>query len=322
MNVPGENQSMGLLSDESITFGQDPVTFVDKKIKKFGQIFGAKVMNENTVFVASQKGMQDLLLAEGAEYTFGTGYKTLMQGLYSDDTLLLADGGDWKNMRQELNQVFTRDLLSSSLERIQQHVERCVAGLGTEPVELYPFFRSLAEDISLMLFVDLQPEEMGTPAAENIRKQQTEHWHGLITVKSSLSSSYRKALKAREAIEEEIRKRLSAGREPGEPDATRPSMEAVTGRSIPMRVVEQVGDEAAVNQLTLLVSALVPKVITAAVWGRRPATFSTANSESVGSCVRGVCSILPESDAFTCPSSAVMSVWLLGRYERVAPRPL
>ena len=70
-----------------------------------------------------------------------------------------------------------------------------------EPVIPYEVFKKFATMLSLRLFLNLENQE-----AEELSKLATSHWHGIISVPLSvkvpflMSSSYRKAVQARDQI--------------------------------------------------------------------------------------------------------------------------
>ena len=80
-----------------------------------------------------------------------------------------------------------------------------------DPVIPYEIFKKFATMLSLRLFLNLENQE-----AEELSQLATSHWHGIISVPLSvkvpflMSSSYRKAVQAREQILDIISKRLES----------------------------------------------------------------------------------------------------------------
>ena len=60
MEVPGCS-GYSFLGDESIEFVRTPRDYVDKRRRNYGEVFLGRVLNKPTVFLASNKAVQDLL---------------------------------------------------------------------------------------------------------------------------------------------------------------------------------------------------------------------------------------------------------------------
>lgn len=59
--LPGST-GISLLSDKSLEFYRDPITFCERRIEKHGsRIFQARLLNKSTSFVCSVQGMKELL---------------------------------------------------------------------------------------------------------------------------------------------------------------------------------------------------------------------------------------------------------------------
>ena len=114
-------------------------------------------------------------------------------------------------MREILIPMMQMDTIRNYKTILEDLVSRYIINeLSTnEPVIPYEVFKKFATMLSLRLFLNLENQE-----AEELSKLATSHWHGIISVPLSvkvpflMSSSYRKAVQARDQILDIITKRL------------------------------------------------------------------------------------------------------------------
>mmetsp|Transcript_20746 Transcript_20746/g.45466 ORF Transcript_20746/g.45466 Transcript_20746/m.45466 type:complete len:433 (-) Transcript_20746:107-1405(-) len=250
MEVPGTSAStgklFGLFKDETISFGLDPLGFVKRKVEKFGPIFATRLLNKYTIVVGCQEAMEELVNQDNIN--FENGYSTLMESLYGDGNIVLADGDHWSCLRRAFGRIFSAEQMEEYIPRLLRPVDIWVKSLPQkQDVNLYPALRDLFTDLSVSLMLDLD-DEMEEDEAVAIKLAAREHWRGLVTLQSGLlSKTYRTAQKARDRLLRSIVARLRHTK-------LRPD-------GIPARMLAELGEGEAANQLLLLVSALVPKAL-------------------------------------------------------------
>lgn len=164
-------------------------------------------------FVISSNALVKELLNLKCDGDTYNGLKDFFFGLFGTN-IMFAEPDDSKEMRKVLVSLIQPQALSNYSHFLEDLVSSWITKdlKSSEPIVLYDKFKNFATMFTLKLFLgleDAQLEEVGAIA--------TKHWHGIISmplnVKLSflMSSSYNKALQAKEQLLQIIEKRLEDG---------------------------------------------------------------------------------------------------------------
>lgn len=248
MAVAPGSAGLPLVGDKSYDFYKDPIKFMEKHMTKTkSRVFLSRFLNKPTVFVCSNKVLHKILNEESEKLELG--YKQFMGEIYGDN-ILFTDGDSATVLRDTLSHLFTAESLESYHETIDRIVNKSFTDLNTgNPVCVYTFFKKLAIEICLSLFLGL---DFNHSDASVITELTTTHWHGIISVPVAVKipkmseSTYYKALQAKQ----QLLKIISQRREEKK-------------YSFPCKVesLPDVKDVFVNNHLLLLTSALVPKAL-------------------------------------------------------------
>eukprot|EP00794_Sanderia_malayensis_P005259 gene5259-5923_t len=254
-SVPG-SAGWTLTGDRSIEFAKKPLEFIEKHQRQHAsKIFLARALNKPTVFVASNKGVKEVLHEK--EHSFDMGYKDFgfIYQLYGD-LLLFYDGSDAMRVRSVIGKLFEVRNCHSYMDTISRLEDDFLSGLHkTSSVPLYETFKDMTTALSLKLFLDLDWKE-ARMEFETIKSISILHWHGLISVPVSLklrgwTSSFSKAMEAKGYLMRAIKRKLSLPRS----DSSNKSF---------MENAKEAGfqsEDEMVQHLLLFVSALIPKAL-------------------------------------------------------------
>jgi len=253
--VPG-SAGWTITGDRSLEFANSPLQFVEKKITQYdSHVFLARALNIPTVFVCSNKGVQHILSEK--EDSFKMGYRDFgyIHNLFGD-LLLFYDDAEATRVRKVISQLFDPLQCHHYIEQVNSIADAFLSNLDSgHPVQLYETFKRFATAVSCKLFLDLDWRE-DKLQFDTITSIATLHWHGLISVPLSIqitgwSSSFSKAMKAKNYLLEYIRKKLNSCSSNDAP------------RSF-FTVAKEAGfkdEEEASHHILLFVSALIPKAL-------------------------------------------------------------
>lgn len=176
-------------------------------------------MNEDRVFIcrfamrptyvlASNALVKELLEIE-QDQTYN-GLQDFFFGLFGQN-ILFANSSELKQMREILLPLMQPSAIQNYSTILDNLVSSCILREidSGQPVILYEKFKKFATMLSLKLFLGLE-----NSSAEELSNLATTHWHGIISVPFNvkmsflMSSSYRKAVEAKEEILKVIEKRL------------------------------------------------------------------------------------------------------------------
>lgn len=161
--------------------------------------------------VASNKLVKQMLLDNTGTESYN-GLKDFFFGLFGH-SIMFAEGEEASKYRQYLLPLLKPDSIKSYGSVLKDTVDKWVLRdlSGCDPVLLYNQFKKFATCFTLRLFLGVDGEE-----ADRLSSLTTAHWHGVISVPLSfkvsflMSSSYRKAMEAKQQLLEIIEQRLNS----------------------------------------------------------------------------------------------------------------
>lgn len=65
--VPG-SAGHSFLSDESLEFWRDTLSYIDRRVKEHGPVFTGRILNKPTIFITSNSTVQELLRGKRSVY--------------------------------------------------------------------------------------------------------------------------------------------------------------------------------------------------------------------------------------------------------------
>ncbi len=202
--------------DKSIEVFRDVGAFLDKHFKHDDpdRVILTRLAVRPCLVLGSSELVGQFLRREDDD--FYNGLKDFFFGLFGH-SILFAEGDEAVRLRKTLLPLFDGDSVQSYGQVIEAEAEKWTARLtagGGEEVVLYEEFKRLSMVVNLKVFLGVdagdRPEMM-----EAISAAATAHWHGIISVPLNVrlpmvaSSSYRRAMEAKEQLLEVIRSRLS-----------------------------------------------------------------------------------------------------------------
>lgn len=244
---PQTNLGTSYLSEKSPIFYKNPREFFKKYLNE-DRVFVCRFAMKPCFVLASHPLVKELL-DKTDEETYN-GLQDFFFGLFGNN-IMFADGAQSIQLRRILMPLMDFDRYQSDLEEL---VDRCIVREFTtnDPIIAYDKFKRFATILSLRLFLN-----MDDPEAEQVSKLATTHWHGIISVPLNvklsflMSSSYRKALEAKDTLLSLIEKKLEAQ----DSDFLKSAFEAVSDNQ------ETVDMELLKNTILLFVCALIPKAL-------------------------------------------------------------
>ncbi|XP_065071867.1 uncharacterized protein LOC135696415 [Rhopilema esculentum] len=209
--IPG-SVGWSVTGDRSIEFAKQPIDFIERRIKQHdSKIFIARALNVPTVFVCSNEGVRQIF--ENEDY-FAMGYKDFgyIYQLYGD-VLLFYDDAEAMRLRGIIRMLFDHAICQHYVEQVRSITTEFLSDFDkSNHIQLYETFKSFTTALSLELFLGLNWKSKAMEY-ETIKSISTIHWHGLISVPLNVrlrgwSSSFSKAIEAKEYLMRFIRKRL------------------------------------------------------------------------------------------------------------------
>ncbi|XP_064602780.1 putative cytochrome P450 120 [Liolophura sinensis] len=246
--VPGK-VGWPIVGDQSYSFYRDPTSFIEQNFSNHqSRIFKARFLNKPTVFVGSNKGVQDVLNDDSSALEMG--YRAFMYQIYGDNILFMNDEESIE-VRKCLCKLFTTHSIEDYQKTIDAITSKYLNDIDTsKPLCVYSVLKQLATEICLSLFLDLDFAHSKDLAVQISSLTKT-HWHGIVSVPLNLklpmgnSSTFGKALEAKASLLKVIEEKLQ------QKSGFTHKME---GLSFPNSSYIQ-------NHLLLFTSALVPKAI-------------------------------------------------------------
>jgi len=235
--------------EKSPSFYKNPREFFKKHLNE-ERVFVCRFAMKPCFVLASNSLVKELLnSSKGDTYN---GLYDFFFGLFGDN-ILFADDLQSKHIREILIPMMQTDTIKNYKPILEDLVSKFIINeLSTnEPVVPYEVFKRFATMLSLKLFLNLENQE-----AEELSKLSTSHWHGIISVPLSVkvpflvSSSYRKAVQARDQILDIIAKRLE------NQDST--FLKEAREKS---RQTGAINDDFFKNTILVFVCALIPKAL-------------------------------------------------------------
>ncbi|EDV20846.1 uncharacterized protein TRIADDRAFT_60776 [Trichoplax adhaerens] len=212
--VPG-HIGMPIIGDRSLEFANDSLKFVNNHIQKYGRIFQSRLLNRQTIFLASYDAVQQLLNDTNGTYDMEYRYKALWGEniLHYNVTSELITDKEATRVKAVLGKCLDPDQLARLCgPMIHKILENLLGSLEHEKeVPLYTKFKQVASYITVCLFLGLDPGS--THEIDSIIELTTEHWHGLISIPVSASftgwsTTFGKAIKAKDELIDRIEELL------------------------------------------------------------------------------------------------------------------
>lgn len=179
--IPG-SAGFPLIGDKSYDFYRDPIKFLNKNIVQYGsKMFYSRLLNKPTVFVGSNKAVQEMLNEKADDLEFG--YKAFMGEVYGEN-ILFANGREAEHLRHSLLQLFIPSAVTNYREIIDRTVEKIVMEVEFQDNKcpcVYSFMKRICTEICLSLFLDLDFND-AAQISKTIVSLTTTHWHGIISV--------------------------------------------------------------------------------------------------------------------------------------------
>lgn len=218
MATPKGKIGYPVLGDTSLEFYRDVPLYVNSRIDEYGtRIFQARILNKPTVFVCSATAVKELLTEHHSKMSLG--YKAMLHHLYGDNIMFEeASGAD--RLHALMHHVFIQNALPNFESIVRKYIHRHFSDLHSRTsVQVYDTFKQFATELMLALFLDLDVSE-SPGLVQDVSSLATSHWHGVISVPLSWrvsywSSSYTKAVEAKDRLLEIIRDRLANHNEEG-----------------------------------------------------------------------------------------------------------
>ncbi len=243
-----------LTQDKSLELYRDARAFVSKHLREDDpdRAFTARLALRPYIVLASNRLVGEFLRRPRDQDHFRNGLKDFFFGLFGH-SILFAEGAEAAELRQLILPLFDADSVNSYeavLKEMTSHwMAECFipSDKVQESLLVYHQFKelSLAMNLKLFLGVDAikQPELF-----KSVSELATNHWHGIISVPLSIklvmSSSYRKAVDAKDALLALIRQRLRTG-----------EVDFLTR----FKTTSKMDEDLLVNHVLVFVCALIPK---------------------------------------------------------------
>lgn len=240
-----------LVGDKSIEFYRDPIKFYHKYAELYkSRIFVSRILNKPTVFIGTHQGVRQVLI--DCADNMNMGYKFFMGDIYGDN-ILFANGEEAAGLREALSYLFTAEGLHSYQHVIDRIINNEFKQLDeNDPVDVYSFFKDIATQICLSLFLGLDTNQ-SKDLTQQITDLTTAQWHGILSVPLNVhvtkysSTSYSKALDAKVKLINIIKEQRS---------------QAEIGFPVRLKEVPSLNNDVFINNhLLLFSSALIPKAI-------------------------------------------------------------
>ncbi|XP_072177889.1 uncharacterized protein [Diadema setosum] len=212
MATPKGNIGYPIVGDSSLEFYRDVPLYLQSRIQEHGtRIFQGRILNKPTVFICSASAVRELLTEHHTKMKLG--YKAILHNLYGDN-IMFEEAGEADRLHALMHHVFVQSGLPRFQQILQKYIHRHFSDLHSRAdVEVYTLFKQFATELMLALFFDLDVEDSPDLVRE-VTSLATTHWHGVISVPLSFkvsywSSSYKRAVEAKERLLELVREQLA-----------------------------------------------------------------------------------------------------------------
>lgn len=214
------------------------------------RVFVCRFAMRPTYVIASNALVKELLDTnqDDDDLTYN-GLQDFFFGLFGPN-ILFANMSELKTMREILLPLMQPSAIQNYPSILEELVTHTFKDMDQNPVILYDKCKRFATLLSLKLFLGLEDS-----SADHLSTLATTHWHGIISVPLNvkmsffMSSSYRKAMEAKEEILKIIQQRLE---EKGSNFLTQ-VQEKCLGKSIDLEFLK--------NTILLFTCALIPKAL-------------------------------------------------------------
>ncbi|OIW14222.1 hypothetical protein TanjilG_21362 [Lupinus angustifolius] len=178
---------------------ENPEPFIDKRVNRYGPIFTTHVFGEPTVFSAEPEMNRFILMNEGK--LFDSSYPGSISNLLGKHSLLIMKGASHKRMHSLTmsfaNSTIIKDHLLVDIDRLI----RLSLDSWTDRVLLMEEAKKITFELSVKQLMSFDPGEW----TESLRKEYVLVIEGFFTLPLPLlSTTYRKAIKARTKVAEAL----------------------------------------------------------------------------------------------------------------------
>ncbi|XP_038995551.1 cytochrome P450 90A1-like [Hibiscus syriacus] len=187
---------------------ENPEPFIDERVKRYGSVFTTHIFGEPTVFSADPETNRFILQNEGK--LFESSYPGSISNLLGKHSLLLMKGNLHKRMHS-----LTMSFGSSSIikDQLLVDIDRLILlnlNSWTDRVLLMEEAKKITFELTIKQLMDIDPGKW----SESLRKQYVLVIEGFFTIPLPLFSiTYRRAIKARRKVAEELGKIVRERRE-------------------------------------------------------------------------------------------------------------
>ncbi|XP_010543733.1 PREDICTED: cytochrome P450 90A1 [Tarenaya hassleriana] len=203
LGLPPGNLGLPLIGETLQLIGayktENPEPFIDERVKRFGPVFTTHVFGEPTVFSADPETNRFVLQNEGK--LFESSYPASICNLLGKHSLLLMKGGLHKRMHS-----LTMSFANSSIikDHLMVDIDRLVRfnmDSWTGRILLMEEAKKITFELTVKQMMSFDPGEW----SERLRKEYLLVIEGFFTLPLPLfSTTYRKAIKARGKVAEEL----------------------------------------------------------------------------------------------------------------------
>ncbi len=214
-----------LHKDKSLELFRDAGAFLARNFdsEDADRVLMTRLATRPTLILGSAE-MVDKFLRRPNDEDFYNGLKDFFFGLFGP-SILFCEGAEAAAFRSALLPLFDREAVQSYGKVIDAQVDRWIEdslfaeGREEASVTLYEEFKRLSLEVNLKIFLGVDPVE-DRELLDELSAAATAHWHGIISVPLNVkvplfvSSSYRRALEAKERLLGEIRARMASSHVP------------------------------------------------------------------------------------------------------------
>ncbi|KAE8655441.1 Cytochrome P450 90A1 [Hibiscus syriacus] len=187
---------------------ENPEPFIDERVKRYGSVFTTHIFGEPTVFSADPETNRFILQNEGR--LFESSYPGSISNLLGKHSLLLMKGNLHKRMHSLTMSSVSYSIIKDQLLVDIDRLIRINLDSWTDRVLLMEEAKKITFELTIKQLMGIDPGEW----SESLRKQYVLVIEGFFTIPLPLISiTYRRAIKARRKVAEELGKIVRERRE-------------------------------------------------------------------------------------------------------------
>uniref|UniRef100_A0A2P2MCE7 Cytochrome P450 90A1 n=1 Tax=Rhizophora mucronata TaxID=61149 RepID=A0A2P2MCE7_RHIMU len=177
---------------------ENPEPFIDKRVKRFGPVFTTHVLGEPTVFSADPETNRFILQNEGK--LFESDYPSSISNLLGKHSLLVMKGSIHKRMHSLTMSFANHSIIKDHLLVHMDRLIRLNLDSWSNRVFLLDETKKITFDLTMKQLMSFDPGEW----TESLRKEYLLLIDGFFTL-PFISTTYRRAIKARTRVAEALR---------------------------------------------------------------------------------------------------------------------